>query len=66
MVPASMCVCSARDWHTVEIDVHGVPNKDTGHSFHVHTVRRNPSVSGQVTGTATLASFLSSVLRKYH
>lgn len=54
---------TVRDWHIVEIDVHGVPVKDSGHSFHVHTVRRNPSVSGQITGSATLASFLSSMLR---
>lgn len=51
------------DWHIVEIDVHGLPNEDTGHAFHVHTVRRNPSARGHVTGSATLASFLSSMLR---
>lgn len=50
----------------MEIDVHGVPVKNTGQSFHVHTVRRNPSISGQVTGSATLASFFSSVLSKFH
>jgi len=62
---AMFVYCSATDWHIVEIDVHGTPNEDTGDSLHVHTVRRNPSARGRVTGSATLASFLSSVLRKF-
>lgn len=51
------------DWHIVEIDVHGVPNADSGHAFHVHTARHNPAALRHVTGSATLASFLSSMLR---
>ena len=57
--------CSETDCHIVEIDVQGVPNDNTGQSLRVHTVRRNPSARGQVTGSATLASFLSSMLRKF-
>jgi len=58
--------CSETDWHIVEIDVQGVPSDNTRQSLEVHTVRRNPSARGQVTGSATLASFLSSMLRKFH
>jgi len=57
--------CSETDWHIVEIDVRGLPSKETGHAFNVHTVRRNPSARGHVTGSATLQSFLSSILRKF-
>lgn len=44
------------DWHIVEVEVWG-PN-----GFNVKTVRSNPAAVGAVTGTATYASFLSSML----
>ena len=34
-----------------------------GRDFEVHTVRKNPADPGAVTGSATYASFLSSVVR---
>ena len=56
--------CSDADWHVIEIDVRGKPNAETGAALHIHTVRRNPSSLGRVTGSATLASFVSSMLRR--
>lgn len=44
------------DWHIVEVEVWG-PN-----GFNVKTIRSNPAAVGAVTGTATYASFLSSML----
>lgn len=44
------------DWHIVEVEVWG-PN-----GFNVKTTRSNPAAVGAVTGTATYASFLSSML----
>lgn len=44
------------DWHIVEVEVWG-PN-----GFNVKTTRNNPAAVGAVTGTATYASFLSSML----
>ncbi|CAL4076173.1 unnamed protein product [Meganyctiphanes norvegica] len=52
---------SLRDWHIVEVEVLGP--KVAGRDFQVHTVRRNPADPGAVTGTATNASFLSSLVR---
>jgi len=47
--------------------VRGLPlsqeSGDGGQAFHVQTVRRNPAGRGHVTGSATLQSFLSSMLR---
>ena len=53
---------SLTDWHFVEIEVEGPPRPD-GRRFTVETTRRNPADPGAVTGSATYASFLSSLLR---
>lgn len=50
------------DWHTVQVDVEG-PEGPGGNRFAVRTVRSNPANPGAVTGSATYASFLSSLLR---
>ncbi|XP_068211528.1 aspartate dehydrogenase domain-containing protein-like isoform X2 [Palaemon carinicauda] len=49
------------DWHVVEVDVTGP--EVAGKDFNVKTVRNNPAAPGAVTGTATYASFLSSMVR---
>ncbi|KAK7073966.1 hypothetical protein SK128_000455 [Halocaridina rubra] len=49
------------DWHIVEVDVTGP--EVGGKNFNVKTVRHNPAAPGAVTGTATYASFLSSMVR---
>lgn len=49
------------DWHIVEIEVTG-PER-AGRRFKVTTTRNNPADPGAVTGTATYASFLSSMKR---
>ncbi|WAR01428.1 ASPD-like protein [Mya arenaria] len=54
---------SLTDWHIVQVDVWGPGNISEGTAFHCQTVRRNPAKIGQVTGSATYASFLSSVVR---
>uniref|UniRef100_S4RYR3 Aspartate dehydrogenase domain-containing protein n=1 Tax=Petromyzon marinus TaxID=7757 RepID=S4RYR3_PETMA len=51
-------VPSLPDWHIVEIEVRGVGDPP----FSVTTTRRNPALPGAVTGNATYASFLSSLL----
>ncbi|XP_033748497.1 putative L-aspartate dehydrogenase [Pecten maximus] len=53
---------SLTDWHIVEVEVWGPGNMDNDTAFHVKTVRRNPASIGAVTGSATYASFLSSML----
>ncbi|XP_041377279.1 putative L-aspartate dehydrogenase isoform X2 [Gigantopelta aegis] len=50
------------DWHIVEVEVWGPGDKESGKAFHCKTVRRNPALIGNVTGSATYASFLSSML----
>ncbi|XP_038059486.1 putative L-aspartate dehydrogenase [Patiria miniata] len=50
------------DWHIVEVDVTGPGDVEAGKAFTVSTVRRNPAQVGKVTGSATYASFLSSML----
>ena len=45
----------------MEVEVTG-PSKN-GRDFTVETVRRNPADPGAVTGSATYASFYSSLLR---
>ncbi|XP_070572511.1 aspartate dehydrogenase domain-containing protein-like [Ptychodera flava] len=54
---------SLTDWHIVEIDVTGPGDASKGQAFTVTTVRKNPAKVGEVTGSATFASFLSSLLR---
>ncbi|GFO16395.1 L-aspartate dehydrogenase [Plakobranchus ocellatus] len=51
-----------RDWHIVEVEVWGPGDIQTDRAFHCKTVRRNPATFGAVTGSATYASFLSSML----
>lgn len=46
--------------HIVEVDVIGPGQKEN--LFTVKTIRHNPAVPGAVTGNATYASFLSSML----
>ncbi|XP_013416669.1 putative L-aspartate dehydrogenase isoform X2 [Lingula anatina] len=53
---------SLTDWHIVEVDVFGPGDMKSGTCFQVNTSRKNPSKLGAVTGTATYASFLSSLL----
>ncbi len=52
--------------HVIEIDIVG-PKSAVSDSeedtFRVHTVRYNPAKPGAVTGNATYASFLSSLMR---
>ena len=52
---------SLRDWHYVEVLAEG-PEKN-GKRFTVETIRKNPADPGAVTGSATYASFLSSIHR---
>lgn len=47
--------CRLDDYHVVEVEVTGCDG------FSVNTVRRNPAALGAVTGSATYASFWSSV-----
>ncbi|XP_064612812.1 aspartate dehydrogenase domain-containing protein-like [Liolophura sinensis] len=54
---------SLTDYHIVEVDVWGPGDIEKGTAFHCHTVRTNPAKVGAVTGSATYASFLSSMLR---
>ena len=54
--------CSLTDWHIVEVEAWGPGDIAAGKAFHTHTVRSNPATLSAVTGTATYASFLSSVL----
>ena len=56
-------MCSLNS-HIVEVDVTGPGGGDGGGGFSVKTVRYNPASSGVVTGKATYASFLSSLLGK--
>ncbi|XP_045583336.1 aspartate dehydrogenase domain-containing protein isoform X2 [Procambarus clarkii] len=49
------------DWHIVEVEVTGP--EIAGKNFSVKTTRNNPADPGAVTGTATYASFLSSMVR---
>jgi len=51
-----------RDWHIVEVEVLGPPGP-AGNQFTVRTQRMNPAAPGAVTGSATYASFFSSLLR---
>jgi hypothetical protein len=48
--------------HVVDIQVEGPLNTTNQEQFTVHTVRYNPAPVGHVTGNATYASFLSSML----
>ena len=48
--------------HVVQVDVEG-PEGPGGNKFSVKTVRSNPASAGAVTGSATYASFLSSLVR---
>ncbi|XP_040565415.1 aspartate dehydrogenase domain-containing protein [Lepeophtheirus salmonis] len=50
------------DWHEVRVDVIG-PLQEDGNHFSVETIRRNPAKPGAVTGSATYASFQSSLNR---
>ena len=52
------------DWHVVEVECWGPGDMASGKAFHVKTVRKNPAKSGAVTGSATYASFFSSMLGK--
>ncbi|XP_022096318.1 putative L-aspartate dehydrogenase isoform X2 [Acanthaster planci] len=56
---------SLTDWHVVEVDVTGPGDVAAGSAFTVSTVRKNPAKVGKVTGSATYASFLSSVSRAH-
>ncbi|GFT91847.1 putative L-aspartate dehydrogenase [Nephila pilipes] len=51
---------SLTDYHIVEIEGFGFVKAD-GTRFHVHTIRRNPSKIGEVTGFATNAAFFGSL-----
>jgi len=50
------------NWHVVEVEVTG-PVGPGGNKFSIKTVRSNPAAVGAVTGSATYASFLSSLVR---
>jgi len=51
-----------KDWHIVEVEVYGPGDISANRAFHTKTVRSNPANPGAVTGSATYASFLSSLL----
>ena len=51
------------DCHIVGVDVLGPGSDDN--RFSVKTVRSNPAKSGVVTGSATYASFLSSMIGEH-
>ena len=61
----SFCNHSIGDWHVVEIDIWGPGDIASGAAFHVMTTQKNPAPIGQVTGKATYASFLSSMLGRF-
>ncbi|XP_071042118.1 aspartate dehydrogenase domain-containing protein-like isoform X2 [Parasteatoda tepidariorum] len=50
------------NYHIVEIEAFGYP-KEEGSCFHVHTIRKNPAVIGEVTGEATYAAYFGSLKR---
>ena len=60
------CYCnyssSLTEWHVVQVDAWGPGNIADDTAFHCQTIRRNPAKIGAVTGSATYASFLSSVI----
>lgn len=49
----------------IEIEVFGPKKDNPADMFSVKTVRYNPAKPGAVTGNATYASFLSSMLRAH-
>ncbi|ESO93087.1 hypothetical protein LOTGIDRAFT_119936 [Lottia gigantea] len=53
------------DWHIVEVETWGPGDISKDKAFHCHTVRRNPAQIGNVTGSATYVSFLSSMVRAH-
>ncbi|CAL1546682.1 unnamed protein product [Lymnaea stagnalis] len=53
---------SSTDWHVVEVELWGPGDITADKAFHCKTVKRNPATLGAVTGSATYASFLSSVI----
>lgn len=53
---------SLTSWHVVQVDVWGPGNIADDTAFHCQTIRRNPAKVGAVTGSATYASFLSSMI----
>lgn len=53
---------SLKEWHYVEVEVTGPGDKSAGKAFTVNTIRKNPAKVGAVTGSATYASFLSSLI----
>ncbi|PRD29876.1 UNVERIFIED_CONTAM: Aspdh [Trichonephila clavipes] len=55
LIPTSLV-----DYHIVEIEGFGAVKAD-GTRFQVHTIRKNPSKIGEVTGFATFAAFLGSL-----
>ena len=55
---------SSTDCHVVEVECWGPGDIASGNAFHVKTVRKNPAKTGAVTGSATYASFFSSMLGK--
>jgi len=50
------------NYHIVEVEAYGYPKED-GSRFHVHTIRKNPAVVGEVTGEATYAAYFGSLKR---
>lgn len=50
------------NWHIVEVELWGPGDIANDTAFHCKTVRRNPARVGNVTGSATYASFLASML----
>lgn len=51
------------DTHVIDVDVLGPERTDGLPRFSVRTTRVNPAAVGAVTGKATLASFVSSMVR---
>ena len=49
----------------VEVELWGPGDIENDTAFHCKTVRRNPAKVGNVTGSATYASFLASMLSEY-
>jgi hypothetical protein len=49
--------------YALQVHAEAAAQADGKRGLRIHTVRENPSIRGEVTGTATLMSFYSSLLR---
>ena len=59
---ATLVADASLESHDIDIEVTGPDNAATGTAFRVSTRRINPAAPGAVTGSATYASFFSSLV----